>query len=104
MPTSFTFHDLTVIALDDGEGPFFEPRVTAFPAASPAQWARADHEDPGSVREGGWWLRFRCFAVRLPSGRVILVDTGIGSASAPSRAWAPVPGRLPEELLAAQIA
>jgi glyoxylase-like metal-dependent hydrolase (beta-lactamase superfamily II) len=104
MPTSFAFHDITIIALDDGEGPFFEPREDAFPGASPAQWERADREDPGSVRDGAWWLRFRSYAVRLPSGQLVIIDAGIGSASAPARAWAPVPGRLPEELAAAGVA
>ena len=76
---------VTVVALEDGEGAFFETRESAFPRATAAQWAEADRRDPGSVRDGGWWLRFRCFALRLPSGRVILVDTGIGSASSPAK-------------------
>jgi len=37
------------------------------------------------------------------AGGSILVDTGIGSATAPARSWAPVPGRLPAELGAAGI-
>ncbi|WP_290865725.1 MBL fold metallo-hydrolase [Hamadaea sp.] len=48
-------------------------------------------------------MRFRCFALRRPDGRVVLVDAGIGPADAPSASWAPVPGRLPEELAAAGI-
>jgi glyoxylase-like metal-dependent hydrolase (beta-lactamase superfamily II) len=104
MPTSYEIDGLTVIALDDAEGPFFEPRESAFPTATAQQWAQADRQDPGTVRDGGWWLRFRCFALRWPSGRVVLVDTGIGSASAPAKSWAPVPGRLPAELDAAGIA
>lgn len=103
MATSRAFDDLVVVALEDGEGPFFAPREQAFPDASPAQWAEADHRDPASVRDGGWWLRFRCFALRLGSGRVILVDAGIGSTTAPSRAWAPVPGQLPAQLASAGI-
>jgi glyoxylase-like metal-dependent hydrolase (beta-lactamase superfamily II) len=95
---------VTVLALEDGAGPFFEPRESAFPSATAEQWAEADRRDPGSVRDGGWWLRFRCFALRPPSGGVILVDTGIGPASAPAKGWAPVPGRLPAELAAAGIA
>jgi glyoxylase-like metal-dependent hydrolase (beta-lactamase superfamily II) len=95
---------VTVVALEDGQGPFFESRESAFALATAELWAEADRRDPGSVRDGGWWLRFRCFALRLPSGRVILIDTGIGSASAPSKGWAPVPGRLPAELAAAGIA
>ncbi|MEU7873291.1 MBL fold metallo-hydrolase [Dactylosporangium sp. NPDC049140] len=93
-----------VIALEDGAGPFFKPREEVFPAATPEQWHRADAFDPATVGPGGeWLLRFRCFVVRV-AGRVVLVDAGIGPADAPAAAWAPVPGRLPEELAAAGIA
>ncbi len=37
------------------------------------------------------------------AGRLILLDTGIGPADSPAARWAPVPGRLPEELTAAGI-
>ena len=94
---------MTVIALTDAEGPFFDRRETVFPDATAAQWSEADQRDPSSVRGGDWWLRFRCFAVTLRGGRVILVDTGIGSAASPARSWAPVPGQLPAELAAAGI-
>ncbi|MEY9859815.1 glyoxylase-like metal-dependent hydrolase (beta-lactamase superfamily II) [Catenulispora sp. GAS73] len=102
MPVSTTIGSVTVLALEDGVGPFFEPREIAFPEADAQLWAEADRRDPGSVRDGGWQLRFRCFALRFDDGRIILVDAGIGPASAPS-AWAPLPGRLPEELAAAGI-
>ena len=103
MPTTRTFDSTTVVALADGEGPFFDRREIVFPDATAAQWSEADSRDPSSVRDGAWWLRFHCFAIRLGSGRVILVDTGIGSATAPARSWAPVPGQLPAELGAAGI-
>jgi glyoxylase-like metal-dependent hydrolase (beta-lactamase superfamily II) len=93
-----------VIPLEDAEGPFFEPRTDAFPDAPAELWAEADRRDPGAMRDGGWWLRFRCFALRPADGPVILVDTGIGPATAPARAWAPVPGRLPSALAEAGIA
>lgn len=94
---------IEIVMLEDGSGPFFQPRGEAF-AASTEQWARADAFDPGAILpDGGWLLHFRCFAIRLPDGRVILVDAGIGPADAPSASWAPVPGRLPEELAAAGI-
>jgi glyoxylase-like metal-dependent hydrolase (beta-lactamase superfamily II) len=92
-----------VIPLEDAEGPFFEPREKAFPDAPAELWAEADRRDPGAVRDGGWLLRFRCFALRPADGPVILVDAGIGAAASPARAWAPVPGRLPESLAAAGI-
>jgi len=104
MPRPRVFNDLTVIALDDADGPFFDRREGTFTSVTRSMWAEADRRDPACVRDGAWWLRFRCFALRLASGRVILVDTGVGPANAPSKSWAPVPGRLPEELDAAGIA
>ncbi len=53
--------------------------------------------------DGAWQLDFRCFAVRLPSGRYALVDTGVGPAGSPAAAWAPVPGHLLERLAGAGI-
>jgi glyoxylase-like metal-dependent hydrolase (beta-lactamase superfamily II) len=102
MPVSRTCGDVTVLALEDGAGPFFEPREVAFPGVDPRLWAEADRCDPASVSDGGWRLRFRCFALRFDDGRIIVVDAGIGPASAPST-WAPLPGRLPDELAAAGI-
>ena len=104
MPVTRTVGAAEVIALEDGVGPFFKPRHEVFPGATVKQWRRADAFDPGSVTaDNRWLLRFRCFAVRT-GGRVILVDAGIGPADSPAAAWAPVPGRLPDELEAAGIA
>ncbi|WP_405902712.1 MBL fold metallo-hydrolase [Streptomyces sp. NBC_00656] len=92
-----------IIALHDGEGPFFSPRAEAFPEASAAQWAEADRYDPGAVdAEGRWRLRFRAYAIRGDNG-VTVVDAGIGPADSPAASWAPVPGVLPESLVAAGI-
>ncbi|MEU9949574.1 MBL fold metallo-hydrolase [Streptomyces sp. NPDC047939] len=92
-----------IIALHDGEGPFFSPRAEAFPEASAAQWAEADRYDPGAVdAEGRWRLRFRAYAIRGDNG-VTVVDAGIGPADSPAASWAPVPGVLPESLAAAGI-
>ncbi|NUT06402.1 MAG: MBL fold metallo-hydrolase [Hamadaea sp.] len=103
MPPTMTLGDIEIIMLEDGSGPFFSPREEVF-TATPDQWAAADAFDPGArTAEGEWLLRFRCFALRRPNGRVVLVDAGIGPADAPSASWAPVPGRLPEELAAAGI-
>ncbi|MCA2218561.1 MBL fold metallo-hydrolase [Jidongwangia harbinensis] len=96
---------LTVTAVQDAEGPFFEPRERAFPDATPAQWAAADAFDPAArTADGRWWLRFRSFAIRYADGPVTLVDAGIGPAGAPAKSWAPVPGRLPDALAEAGIA
>lgn len=93
----------TLIALTDGEGPFFTDRAEAFPRATAEQWAAADRFDPGAVTaDGRWWLQFRAFAIRDETG-ITVVDAGIGPADSPAASWAPVPGRLPAELAAAGI-
>ncbi|MFG3441299.1 MBL fold metallo-hydrolase [Nonomuraea sp. NPDC047897] len=92
-----------IIALADGEGPFFSPRAEAFPEATAAQWAEADRYDPGAVdAEGRWRLQFRAYAIRSDKGLTV-VDAGIGPADGPAASWAPVPGALPESLAAAGI-
>ncbi|MGC4767616.1 MBL fold metallo-hydrolase [Micromonospora sp. DT44] len=104
MPLSRTLGSITITALTDGEGAFFQPRDEAFPHATAAHWAEADRRDPGSVTaDGQWWLPFRSFAMRSGDGPVTLVDAGIGPTDAPAASWAPVPGRLPAELAAAGI-
>ncbi|HEY6596490.1 MAG TPA: MBL fold metallo-hydrolase [Asanoa sp.] len=104
-PPQRTIGTATVIALDDGQGGFFEPRARAFPTATADQWRAADARDPAAVSEDGeWLLRFRCFAVRLDAGPTVVVDAGIGPADAPAGSWAPTPGRLPDSLDEAGIA
>ncbi|MEV0154318.1 MBL fold metallo-hydrolase [Micromonospora sp. NPDC050686] len=104
MPVSRTLGSITVTALTDGEGLFFQPRTEAFPDATEAHWREADRRDPGAVTaDGEWWLPFRAFALRTGDGPVMLVDAGIGPADSPAASWAPVPGRLPAELAAAGI-
>ncbi|MCT9932318.1 MBL fold metallo-hydrolase [Planotetraspora sp. A-T 1434] len=49
-----------------------------------------------------WILHFHCYLLRA-AGRTVLVDTGIGGADSPAAGWAPVPGRLPEELSAVGV-
>jgi len=46
-----------------------------------------------------WVLHFHCYLLRSPGGRIVLVDTGIGGANSPAAVWAPVPGRLLDELV-----
>jgi glyoxylase-like metal-dependent hydrolase (beta-lactamase superfamily II) len=94
----------TVYALCDGVGPFFRTRDEAFPDAPAQAWAAADRYDPAAAGVAGQWiLHFHCYAIRFEDGRTVLVDAGIGPADAPSKAWAPVPGRLPEQLARAGI-
>jgi len=92
-----------VVALRDARGPYvaFE---TAFPTASPRDWAMARAWDPDAFdADDRWWLDFRAFAIRSSAG-VTLVDTGIGPAGAPAEGWAPVPGELPAALAATGVA
>ncbi|WP_433283364.1 MBL fold metallo-hydrolase [Micromonospora sp. CA-244673] len=104
MPLTHTVGSITVTALVDGAGPFFQPRVEAFPDATAEQWREADRRDPDTVTpDRRWWLPFRAFALRTGDGPVTLVDAGIGPADALAASWAPVPGRLPAELAAAGI-
>lgn len=101
---TFRVGDAEILMLEDGSGPFFSPREEVFDA-TPEQWSDADLFDPlARTPDGQWTLRFRCFAIRLPGGRVILVDAGIGPADSPAASWAPVPGRLPAALSDAGIA
>lgn len=103
MPPFLQVGPYTVIALADGEGPFFSPRSEAFPGATAEQWAAADRLDPGALdADGQWRLQFRAFAIRSDQG-VTLVDAGIGPAESPAASWAPVPGALPASLAAAGI-
>ncbi len=92
-----------VIALRDGRGVFLTWE-SAFPSATPRDWAAARALDPAAFGpDDRWVLEFRAFAVRSPAG-VVLVDAGIGPSGAPSQGWAPVPGELPAALTAAGIA
>ncbi|TWH66486.1 metallo-beta-lactamase superfamily protein [Micromonospora olivasterospora] len=60
MPLSRTLGSITVTALVDGEGPFFQPREQAFPGATAEHWRAADARDPGAVTpDGRRWLPFR---------------------------------------------
>jgi len=94
-----------IIALLDASGPFFQPARATFSGASERDWARARRADPAAFGpDDAWHLDFRAFAVRLPSGRYALVDTGIGPVGSPASAWAPVPGHLLERLAEAGIA
>ncbi|WP_026922619.1 MBL fold metallo-hydrolase [Glycomyces arizonensis] len=103
MTPSLQIGSATIVALTDGEGPFFADRTKAFRHATAEQWAAADRFDPGAVTgDGRWWLQFRAFAIRDDTG-ITVVDAGIGPADAPAASWAPVPGRLPDELAAAGI-
>ncbi|SCF07739.1 Glyoxylase, beta-lactamase superfamily II [Micromonospora viridifaciens] len=93
-----------VTPLLDATGSFFLDRQAAFPAATPHDWDRARVVDPGAFGPGETWqLDFRCYAVRGPRDRLMLVDAGVGPDGSPAGGWAPTPGRLPSELERAGI-
>ncbi|MEU2610994.1 MBL fold metallo-hydrolase [Micromonospora sp. NPDC007271] len=93
-----------VIPLLDAAGPFFLDRRVAFPEATPRDWDRARVVDPGAFGPGETWrLDFRCYAIRGPRDRLVLVDAGVGPDGSPAEGWAPTPGRLPAELERAGI-
>lgn len=101
---SVTVGAFEVTPLLDASGPFFLGRQLAFPAATADAWQQAQALDPTAFGVGDvWHLDFRCYVVRGPGERLVLVDTGVGPADSPAAAWAPVPGRLPEELPLAGI-
>ena len=56
MPTQYQFGPLTIVALEDGTGPFFQPREQAFPTATAEHWQLADALDPAATNAAGQWL------------------------------------------------
>ncbi len=95
---------LEVLALLDAHGPFPGRRQDHFTGADAMAWEQAERLDPAAFGPNDTWeLDFRCYAIRRPSGRVTVVDTGIGPAGSPAAGWAPVPGHLPAVLAAAGI-
>ncbi|MEU6722909.1 MBL fold metallo-hydrolase [Nonomuraea wenchangensis] len=60
---------------------------------------------PGSgLPDEPWVLHFHCYLLRSATGRLTLVDTGIGGTGSLAASWAPVPGTLLGELAAAGVA
>lgn len=96
---SKTFAGTEVTPLCDAVGPMGpsirRPLPEIFPNAAPADWAGLDTDE--------WILHFHCYLLRDPSGRIVLVDTGIGAIDSPAASWAPVPGVLGEELAAVGV-
>lgn len=103
LPTR-TVGTFVVNALCDGAGTFFEPLSTAFPDVDAAELAAAADLDPQAIGpDDRWRLHFHAFLIRPRTGGALLVDAGIGDASAPAAQWAPTPGRMPEGLAALNV-
>lgn len=91
-----------IVALRDATVLASRPATESFPGASPRVWAEARERHPKLFRGDRWQLPVRCTLLRS-SGRTILVDTGVGPASAPAFASTGIRGRLPLELDAAGV-
>ena len=104
MPYSRAVGPLTVIALDEADGPHFDRREDALPEATPADWAAADGGiRPRSPRTA---VVAALLELRDPARRRARSRWSTRASGRPARwppSWAPVPGRLPAELAAAGI-
>ncbi|MFC7382040.1 MBL fold metallo-hydrolase [Sphaerisporangium rhizosphaerae] len=69
-----------------------------------ANFVGGSPEHRAALTAGEWILHFRCYLLRPRGGRTILVDAGLGGRDSPASAWAPVPGRLVDELAAVGVA
>ncbi|MEU3463595.1 MBL fold metallo-hydrolase [Streptomyces sp. NPDC006733] len=97
---SRSFAGVEVVPLCDAVGPMgpalARPLGELFGGPDHPVWSRPGAPDPAGV----WQLHFHCYLLLGPGGRTVLVDTGLGGTDSPAAAWAPVPGRLMEELAA----
>lgn len=92
-----------VVALCDAVLSSSKPGTDAYPDVDPHRWREARERHPEVFADDGRW-RFHVhpYVVRV-EGRVFLMDTGIGPASAPAFAWSGVAGGLPTELAEASV-
>jgi glyoxylase-like metal-dependent hydrolase (beta-lactamase superfamily II) len=93
-PSVFTLGGVEVTALCDAVGPMGDALRKPLPEMFPGGVFDEDEE---------WILHFHCHLIRAGS-RTILVDAGIGGPDSPAASWAPVPGRLLDELAAVGVA
>jgi glyoxylase-like metal-dependent hydrolase (beta-lactamase superfamily II) len=91
-----------VVSLLDGIIVLDHPATESFPGGSPAAWVETRERYPEVFGDDAWRLHVRGTLLRS-TGRVVLVDTGVGPESAPAYAWSSVRGRLPSELAAAGV-
>jgi glyoxylase-like metal-dependent hydrolase (beta-lactamase superfamily II) len=100
---STTVGHVQVIALLDGRADLRTPMVEAFPDA-PADALLAERDRFPDVYGSGdvWRLAIWAWLVRHPGG-LLLMDTGVGPASAPAFGWFRQPGALHEGLAEAGV-
>jgi glyoxylase-like metal-dependent hydrolase (beta-lactamase superfamily II) len=95
---SISVGDVQVTALCDVVGDFPAPLGEVFPGVGRAAWEPYRHRYPETFNGAdAWRLHDHCYLVRSGRG-TILVDTGVGPASAPGAQWIGTPGRLLDEL------
>jgi len=90
--------DVQVTALCDVVGDFPAPLGEVFPGVDRDAWQPYRDRYP-EVFAGtdAWRLHDHCYLLRS-GGWTVLVDTGVGPASAPGARWIGTPGRLLDEL------
>ena len=94
---------IEVTAITDVDAPE-SPILEAFPDVPAEALLAAKATYPNVYTDDDrWQLRVRAWLVRHPGG-VLLLDTGIGGATAPARSWAPVLGAFAERLDALGVA
>lgn len=98
-----TIGNVEVIGLSDARGDFPRTLDDLFPSVPADAWIPYRQRYP-SVFSGPnvWRLDFGCYVLRS-QGRIILVDTGIGPAGAPTAIYMQTPGHLLEKLQAVGI-
>ena len=94
--------DVEVVSLCDGVIVTSEPATESFPGGTTEVWVEARERYPDVFGGEGWRLHVRSTLLRS-DGHTILVDTGVGPASAPAYAWSAIRGELPIELKAAGV-
>jgi len=96
--------DIEVVSLLDGVAGLEDSFEESFPEPAQAEWAPFHKNHPELVTpEGNWRLHVRCWLIRA-GDRSILVDTGTGPVTSPTRSWwSGGAGRLPDELAAAGV-
>jgi glyoxylase-like metal-dependent hydrolase (beta-lactamase superfamily II) len=100
---SVTVGSVEVVALCDGAADYHSAIEVAYPGVPDGAWDPHRARYPGEFATSGTWrLHVHCFVVRS-AGRTILVDAGVGPPGAPATGWFGGPGRLPDELRAAEV-
>lgn len=88
------------------DGVVISSRTTArdgFPDGSDETWSEARERYPDVFEGERWRFHVHCSVLRSAS-RTVLVDTGVGPASAPAFGWSATPGALDRELEAIGVA